>query len=117
EKWKQTLAYRMLHKVLPELYNGRIDELGDLIYDYRFNMGSIDNCSFCYPRMVEIGNSLRFLKEERKVEVLSLSSVGPAFFAIGSDLSEATSAFMEAGMHIYQADLYNSTYTAEFIND
>ena len=50
-----------LHRALPDLCNGSIKELADIVFDYRFNMGSIENCSFVYEKMIEQAKELRKL--------------------------------------------------------
>jgi len=44
-------------------------------------MGSIDNCSYAYPKLVQLASRLAFLKT-KVVDILSISSVGPSFFAV-----------------------------------
>lgn len=82
KKYKDIIAYNLLHKALPGMVNQDITELSNVVFDYRFNMGSINNCSFVYPRMCDIASALRTLYEEKHCIMLALSSVGPAFFAL-----------------------------------
>ena len=48
------------------MQNGSIKELSNVVYEYRFNMGSNENCSFVYDGLVELGNNLRCLYENKK---------------------------------------------------
>lgn len=82
DEYKDKIAYRFLHRVLPDMTEGKIESLADIVFDYRFNMGSIDNCSFVFPRMNDIAKEIRKLYEEKHCQFLALSSVGPAFFTI-----------------------------------
>ena len=82
EEYKDIIAYEFLHKVLPEMTEEKIKALGDIVFNYRFNMGSIENCSFVFERMNDIAKKIRELYEKNHCEFLALSSVGPAFFAI-----------------------------------
>lgn len=92
DEYAEKIAYILLHKVLPGLKNGSIKELADLVFDYRFNMGSIENCSFVYERMIEEAKELRNLYENGYCEFLTLSSVGPAFMAIVKNEEQKKSA-------------------------
>ncbi len=76
------IAYNVLHYFLPAMVNQDISVMGDVIFDYRYNMGSISNCAYTYSAMVEMMNRLAFLKEKQIVDVLSITSVGPAVFVI-----------------------------------
>lgn len=104
------IAYRMLHDVLPAMNRGNLMPLGDLLFDYRFNMGSIDNCSFVFPRMVDIAANVRYLKEENRVPVLALSSVGPAFFAISKEPDLVRRTFEDQNMHVINTHIFDTRY-------
>lgn len=82
DEYKDKIAYRFLHSVLPDMTEGKIESLADIVFDYRFNMGSIENCSFVFSRMNDIAKEIRKLYEEKHCQFLALSSVGPAFFTI-----------------------------------
>lgn len=110
KRWAPHIAYELVHKVLPDMAHGNIVELSNLVYEYRFNMGSNQNCSFVYPPIVDIAERIRFLKEDNHVEMISLSSVGPAFFAIGKNLSLCREVFEQNGMDCKEAKILNSTY-------
>ena len=85
EQYAEKIAYNLLHKALPGMVNGSIKELADVVYEDRFNMGSNENCSFVYDKLMDISDGLRPLYEDNHCEFLSLSSVGPAFFALVSN--------------------------------
>lgn len=106
----QLIAYRLFHDCLPAMQEGNLEPLGDLIFDYRFKMGSIDNCSFVYPRMNEIAHNLEYLKKEKHCTILALSSVGPGFFAITQDLEVCKNAFEKEGMDTYVTKIHNAKY-------
>ncbi len=112
-KYKNIIAYRLLHNAIPNMLCYDISALSDVVFDYRFNMGSIKNCSFSYPKMVKISNQLRGLYEEKKCKMLSLSSVGPAFFALDSvdkNIQFCKKKMEEVGMRTYTYSIYNSSY-------
>ena len=120
ELYSEKIAYNLLHKALPDIVNGSIKELADVVFDYRFNMGSIENCSFVYPNMINQAKRLRKLYENNKCEFLSLSSVGPAYFAIVKDdeqLAECNKAFENENMNIMITEINNDTYIVNNINE
>ena len=120
ELYSEKIAYNILHKALPGIVNGSIKELADIVFDYRFNMGSINNCSFVYPKMIEQGKKIRKLYENNNCEFLSLSSVGPAYFAIVKDddqLNKCTSVFNDLNMNVMITEVNNDTYIVNDIDD
>jgi len=108
----QEIAYNVFHKILPAINEKNLSKIGEVIYDYRFNKGSIINCSFSYPKLVEVTNNLSFLKKESIAEVLSISSVGPLVFAITKNPEECISAFKKNGLNIIQTKIENRKYLA-----
>lgn len=120
ELYSEKIAYNLLHKAIPGIVNGNIKELADIVFDYRFNMGSIENCSFVYPNMVNQANKIRKLYENNKCEFLALSSVGPAYFSIVKDdvqLKECTKMFSDLNMDIMITEVNNDTYIVNGIED
>lgn len=109
-KYAATIAYRLLHDCLPSLYLNDMRPLGDLIYDYRFKMGSIPNCSFLYPKIVEKSERVKELKENMIAEILSLSSVGPAMFAITKFPEKCEEVFRSEGFNTIRTVIFNGTY-------
>lgn len=113
EKYAEKIAYNLLHKALPGLVNGSINELAKVVYEYRFNMGSNENCSFVYDGLVELGNKLRDLYENNDCEFLALSSVGPAFFVIVKDQiqkEKCKKKMKELNLNIIESSICNTTY-------
>ncbi|QIQ04456.1 hypothetical protein [Streptomyces liangshanensis] len=105
-----TIAFRMLHEAMPALVRGDLGPLGDLVFDYRFRMGSIENCSFSYPGLTELARRLEPLKTSGAATVLALSSVGPAFFALTDDPDHCEAFFAAQGMSTLRARPHNGTY-------
>ncbi|MER5298597.1 hypothetical protein ABT039_03925 [Streptomyces lasiicapitis] len=110
ERWAPTIAFRMLHEAMPAALRGDLGPLGDLVFDYRFRMGSIENCSFSHPGLTELATRLEPLKTDGTATVLALSSVGPAFFALTADPDTCESFFAEHGMRVIRALPHNGTY-------
>lgn len=104
------IAYRLVHKVMPALVEGDLKPMKDLIFDYRWDMDSIKNCSFVYPRMNEIAESLRCFKDDSEVDIIALSSVGPGFFAITNNTNKVEKQFQKLGMTTYITTLHNEKY-------
>ncbi len=116
EDYAENIAYNLLHKALPGLANGDIKELADVVYEYRFNMGSNENCSFVYDGLVELGNNLRCLYENKDCEFLALSSVGPAFFVIVNNerqKQKCKNKMEELAMNVIESSICNTTYLIE----
>ena len=110
DKYAPEIAYRMLHKVLPGLAMNDLKPCKDLIFDYRWDMGSIQNCSFVYPRMVDIAESLRDLKDDDRAAVIAPSSVGPAFFSVTKDPEYIAERFDNLGMETHRLNIHNGRY-------
>ena len=106
------IAYNILHKGIPSLRNNDLAPLGDIIFKYRFDMGSIENCSFVFPRINVIAENLRTHNDALKPDVLALSSVGPAFFVIcdPKQTNEWKQIFEDENMKVIPTQLYNTTY-------
>ncbi len=104
------IAYDMLHDVLPEMMHNKIEALGKLIYKYRFEYGSIKNCSFLYPPMVAIAERIKNIYLSGWADVLSLSSVGPAFFVITKYPEECRKVFESSDMSIISTCINNDGY-------
>jgi predicted sugar kinase len=111
QTYSREIAYRVLHECLPEIKLGKLTSLGNLIYDYRFDMGSIKNCSFCYKGLVELGDNLRVIKTSGLAEVIALSSVGPGFFAITKNKDEVVKVFKRNNLKVFETKCYNYGYT------
>jgi predicted sugar kinase len=109
-KYGPAIAYRVLHSVLPAMTEGDLKTVGDLVFDYRFKMGSIENCSYTYPNLVSLCNRLAFLKTENLAEILSISSVGPAIFAVTTEIDKCRQAFEKENLQIYIAKPENNRY-------
>lgn len=113
EEYANIIAYNLLHKAIPDMINGSIKELADLVFDYRFNMGSNKNCSFVYDGMMKYSDKLRILYENNDCDFLALSSVGPAFFAIISNTSQKEKCkkyMQEIGMNVIETKICNTLY-------
>jgi predicted sugar kinase len=105
------IAYRVLHEMLPAIAEGRLGPVGDVIYWYRFDLGSIDNCSFVYDGLMEIAERLREIHERGLADVVALSSVGPGFFVITTQPEICGDIMRGAGLRLIHTRLHDGTYT------
>lgn len=106
-KYGPTIAYRILHEALPAMKIQDLKSIGNIIYDYRFNMGSIKNCSFLYPKIIAISKRLAALKTKGIADVLSISSVGPSIFAITTNADKCIKEFEKEDLIIYTRKIHN----------
>lgn len=104
------IAYRLVHEVLPGLALGNLAPCKSLVFDYRWDMGSIKNCSFVLPRINDIAEALRPLYNDPGVAMLSLSSVGPGFFAITKEPARIRELFEAQNMMTIETAVHNGTY-------
>jgi len=120
DKYSKDIAYNLLHKALPDMVNGSIKELANVVFDYRFNMGSIENCSFVYEKMVSDAKILRKLYENNYCEFLALSSLGPAFFAIVKNeeqVKKCKRVMENLNMNVIKTKINNKFYKIEDYKD
>lgn len=112
EEYADKIAYTLLHKVIPDMINGSIKELADLVFDYRFNMGSNENCSFVYDGLMDISDKIRKLYEDKKCEFLALSSVGPAFFLLvnKNQEEECLKELDKLNLTVFKSEICNTKY-------
>lgn len=110
QRYGPQIAFAILHFGLPAMVRGDLGPIGDIVYEYRFNMGSIENCSFVHPCLLKIAARVRTLKDRGLAAVLSLSSVGPAFFAVTTNIDECKQEFAASGMRCFEVTVYNSRY-------
>lgn len=113
EEYAEKIAYDLLHKALPDMANGNIKELADVVFDYRFNMGSNENCSFVYDGLMNISDKIRKLYENNDCEFLALSSVGPAFFVLvkNENQKKKCKEFMEKlDLKVIESSVCNTKY-------
>jgi predicted sugar kinase len=108
--YRQLIAYRTVHEVLPGLAVGDLGPCKRLVFDYRWRYGSIRNCSFVYPPMVDIAKELEPLESDERVSLVALSSVGPGFFAVTDSPDDIAKKFDETGMEPLITDVHNQTY-------
>jgi predicted sugar kinase len=101
------IAYRLVHDAWPALIDGDLRVLGRLLFDYRFRMGSIANCAFSHPDLTSIATAIEPVFTDGLADVLSLSSVGPLFFAVTHDPHACARALSACGLQTSICALWN----------
>jgi predicted sugar kinase len=113
DQYGKDIAYRLVHEVMPGLAENNLKPCKDLIFDYRWDMGSIENCSFVYPSLLTIAEQLRPLKDDQKVDIIALSSVGPGFFALTKDIGHVEDIFVTCGLKTIVTTISNGKYSVQ----
>ena len=108
--FSREIAYRLLNEAIPELLDGNYKPMKDFIFDYRWDMGSIKNCAYAYPKIVELAEKMRPLREDKDIEFIFLSTAGPGFCIVTKNTEKAKNIFESLDMKVYVADIYNDKY-------
>jgi beta-ribofuranosylaminobenzene 5'-phosphate synthase len=104
------VAYDLVHEGLPGMARGDFSGIGKIVFNHRFNWGSIRNCRFSHPRLLEIADGVRCLWEDGTAPILGLSSAGPAFYAITEHTDACIRVFERHGLETFTAPLFNGRY-------
>ena len=108
--FSREIAYRLLNQAIPELLDGNLKPMKEFIFDYRWNMGSIKNCSYAYPQIVELAEKMRYLRNDDDIDSIFLSTAGPGFCMITKNIEKAKSIFESLNMRTLVTDIHNSKY-------
>ena len=116
-KYADKIAYNLLHISIPQMLNGSIKELADLVFDYRFNMGSNENCSFVYDGLMDTSNKIRKLYENKNCNFLALSSVGPSFFLMVDKNQEekCKQEMKKMNLKVFPSSICNTKYIVKSV--
>ena len=104
-----TLYAKVKDKLVTEINNFRFSQELTAIYIDPTDKCNA-NCSYCYPPLVAIAERLKYLKEKDMTEVLAISSVGPAFFAITPNVEVVVKAFEKEHLKTFATDIENGKY-------
>lgn len=107
------VAYRLVHEALPALQVGDLEPLGRIIWDHRFAWGSVENCSFSHPRLLQIADVVKNLRSAT-TPVVGLSSAGPAFYAVTMDPSSFEDGIRGLALETRILEPFNGTYSATY---
>lgn len=108
--YSREIAYRLLNDAIPELVDGNFRPLKEFIFDYRWDMGSIKNCSYAYPGIVSLAEKLRPLRNDNDIEFIFLSTAGPGFCIVTRNTNKAKNVFKKLNMKTFITDIYNDKY-------
>ncbi len=104
------IAYRLLNDAIPELVDGNFRLMKEFIFDYRWDMGSIKNCSYAYPDIVDLAEKMRSLRNDNDIDFIFLSTAGPGFCIVTKDINKAKNIFKRLDMKTFVTDIHNSKY-------
>lgn len=104
------VAYDLVHEGLPGMARGDLTGVGKIVFNHRFNWGSIRNCRFSHPRLLEIADGVRVLWEDGTAPILGLSSAGPAFYAVTERVDACVRAFERQDLETFTAPLFSERY-------
>lgn len=107
------IAYQILHETIPAMAKRDLRRASEIVFKYRFDMGSIQNCSFVHPPILDIADNIRYLYEEGIADTLALSSVGPAFFSITKFPEKCENIFAENEMRTFVTKVNNTGYSVK----
>jgi predicted sugar kinase len=107
-------AYEVLHRMLPAMVNGDLSEVGKVIRRDRLSEDNLNRFEIRYPGLKRSISGLCKLMDEKKIDVLSISSAGPGIFALTSRVDEVVEEFRRNFMEVIIAPPNNTgiTYTA-----
>lgn len=108
-----TLFRTLVNEALPNLVTGDFSALSKIVFNTRFNTKGIKYCSFMHAELPKIAKNIRFLYEQKYCDMLSLSSGGPAFFALVSkkiDEQIVINTFKKFGLKTEIVKPYNDSY-------
>jgi len=100
----------VLHLLLPSVKDKKMKNIGDIIEYYRFETGSLQNDSKIWKDLLTLMISL---KRYRKggTKILSVSSCGPAIYALTTDPDKIEKVFKSKGMKTFRLTPNNTGLT------
>lgn len=110
KKYSNEIAYRLLNNAMPEMAEGNFTPMKELIFDYRWDMGSIKNCSYAYPNITELAEEMRPLRDDPDIKFIFLSTAGPGFCIVTEKPDKATKIFDNLNMRSFIANIHNGKY-------
>jgi predicted sugar kinase len=110
KNFAEKIAYRLLNEAIPELLEDNYKPMKDFIFDYRWDMGSIENCAYAYPSIMDIAEKMRPLKNDSEIEFVALSTAGPGFFIATKNVARAKRIFADLNMTTYVTKIHNEKY-------
>ncbi|MFA5931524.1 MAG: hypothetical protein WC821_04405 [archaeon] len=78
----EKIAWNVLHQLMPAIEEKDFYKIGEVIEDYRYNSGSLENDGKMWPEMFKKMIELKKYRNEDLMPILSTSSCGPAIFSL-----------------------------------
>ena len=94
------IAYRVFHHLLPAAAKGDWQSVGEVLDWYRYELGSVDACSFSHQRFLELAKLVRQLRIDGLAAIAGPSSVGPACYLLTQNPEECAKMVVEAGFRV-----------------
>jgi predicted sugar kinase len=109
EDFSREIAWKVLHELLPAIDRNDLLKVGEIIEFYRFKTGSLMTDSQTWP---ELYNTLKELVRFRDeiTPIISVSSCGPAIYAVTKDPAKIEKIFQERDMKCFKANPENRGY-------
>lgn len=108
--FSREIAYRLLNEAIPAFIDGKTKPMKEFIFDYRWDMGSIKNCSYAYPKIYELAEKMRPLRNDDDIDFIFLSTAGPGFCIITRKVDKAEEIFENLDMRVIVSNIYNDKY-------
>lgn len=110
--YSREIAWKVLHELIPALLEKDMFLLGDVIRYYRFETGSLLIDSKTWKGLYELLADLVTLRNEQ-TPIVSISSCGPAIYALTNNISEVEKLFQARDMKTFVAKPDNTGYTVQ----
>lgn len=98
------IAYRVFHHLLPAAAQGDWRSVGDVLDWYRYDLGSVEACSFSHKRFLDLAGLARQLRIDGLADMAGPSSVGPACYLLTKQPKECAEVVFAAG---FRAETFN----------
>lgn len=98
------IAYRVFHHLLPAAAKGDWRTVGEVLDWYRYDLGSVEACSFSHKRFLNLAGLARQLRIDGLADMAGPSSVGPACYLLTKQPKECTEVVVAAG---FRAETFN----------
>ncbi|GHU03672.1 hypothetical protein FACS1894158_02530 [Betaproteobacteria bacterium] len=91
------IAYRVFHQLLPAAVKGDWRIVGEILDWYRYDLGSVEACSFSHERFLDLAGLVRQLRIDGLADLAGPSSVGPACYLLTKQPNECIEVVVAAG--------------------
>ncbi len=109
DDFSKEIAWKVLHELIPSIMNNDMGMIGEVIKYYRFETGSLKIDSVTWSGLYELMEELIKMKNEDS-PIISVSSCGPAIYALTRDPKTIQGLFEKKGMDIFVSTPNNTGY-------